>query len=98
MTSGSERSVFRVDDFYASASPAFGAMYSAYMERRRLARPIAKLLWGGSTTPYYDSMLAISEVPAGGVIVDCPCGAGPAFRAFKPRARIATWRLTSRLR
>jgi ubiquinone/menaquinone biosynthesis C-methylase UbiE len=29
-------------------------------------------------------MRAVAEVPAGGTIVDCPCGAGPALRALDP--------------
>ncbi len=71
------------DDFYASA---FGAAYSAYMERPRLARLISRLVWGGDLRPYYESMGALAEVRAGGTVVDCPCGAGPAFRAV-PRGR-----------
>jgi SAM-dependent methyltransferase len=69
------------DDFYASA---FGALYSAYMERPALSRRISRLVWGGDTGPYYESMRAISEVRAGGTIVDCPCGAGPALRLAPP--------------
>jgi len=67
------------DDFYASL---FGAGYSAYMERPRLSRVISRLVWGGDTKPYYASMAAAAEVPDGGTIVDCPCGAGPALRAI----------------
>ncbi len=73
------------DDFYASA---LGAAYSAYMERPRLSRPLGRLIWGGDTGPYYESMGAIDAVPAGGTIVDCPCGAGPALRALRPDAGI----------
>jgi ubiquinone/menaquinone biosynthesis C-methylase UbiE len=67
------------DDFYASS---FGALYSAYMERPRLSRRVSRFVWGGDTKPYYESMAAAAEVPAGGTIVDCPCGAGPALRAI----------------
>jgi ubiquinone/menaquinone biosynthesis C-methylase UbiE len=67
------------NDFYASP---FGAAYSAYMERPRLSSAISRLVWGGDTRPYYESMAAAAEVPAGGTIVDCPCGAGPALRAI----------------
>jgi ubiquinone/menaquinone biosynthesis C-methylase UbiE len=70
------------DDFYASP---FGAVYSTYMERPWLSRIIARLVWGADVTPYYGSMAAIAEVPAGGTIVDCPCGAGPALRALSPQ-------------
>jgi ubiquinone/menaquinone biosynthesis C-methylase UbiE len=67
------------DDLYASP---FGAAYSAYMERPRLSRAIGRLVWGGDTKPYYERMAAAAEVPDGGTIVDCPCGAGPALRAI----------------
>ena len=69
------------DDFYASA---FGVFYSAYMERPALARRISRVVWGGDAGPYYESMRAIADVPEGGTIVDCPCGAGPAFRTVPP--------------
>jgi SAM-dependent methyltransferase len=65
-------------DFWASP---FGVLYSAYMERPRVGRLVARTAWGGDAAPYYESMSAIAEVPDGGTIVDCPCGAGPAFRA-----------------
>jgi ubiquinone/menaquinone biosynthesis C-methylase UbiE len=67
------------EDFYSSP---LGAAYSAYMERPRLGSRISRLVWGGDTRPYYASMAAAAEVPAGGTIVDCPCGAGPAMRAI----------------
>lgn len=67
------------DDFYASP---FGAIYSAYMERPRLNSRISRLVWGGDTKPYYESMAAAAAVPPGGSIVDCPCGAGPALRVI----------------
>lgn len=69
------------DDFYASP---IGAAYSAYMERPWLSRRLSRIFWGGPTTPYYESMKAIGEAPPGATIVDCPCGAGPAFRAAVP--------------
>jgi ubiquinone/menaquinone biosynthesis C-methylase UbiE len=68
-------------DFYASP---FGAAYSAYMERPRLSRLVGRLLWGGDTAAYYESMGSIGEAPAGSTVVDCPCGAGPALRAVRP--------------
>lgn len=71
------------EDFYASP---LGAAYSAYMERPRVSSRISRLFWGGDTRPYYASMAAAGEVPAGGVIVDCPCGAGPAMRAIPAEA------------
>lgn len=72
-------------DFYASP---FGVAYSAYMERPRLSRLIGRVVWGGDSKPYYDSMGAVAEVADGGTIVDCPCGAGPALRALRPDAEV----------
>lgn len=66
------------DDFYASP---FGAAYSAYMERPGLSSLIGRLVWGGDTGRYYESMAAIGAAPNGGTVLDCPCGAGPALRA-----------------
>ncbi len=70
-------------DFYASP---FGAVFSAYMERPRLGRGIGRLVWGGDSGQYYESMDVIAELPEGSTVVDCPCGAGPAFRAVRPQA------------
>jgi SAM-dependent methyltransferase len=69
------------EDFYDSA---IGAAYSAYMERPRASRAIGRLIWGGDTRTYYESMAAVGEVADGATIVDCPCGAGPALRAVTP--------------
>ena len=74
------------DDFYASP---FGAVYSTYMERPRLSRWIARAVWGADVAPYYESMAAIGEVPAGGTVVDCPCGAGPALRVLSPQQDVS---------
>lgn len=72
-------------DFYASP---FGVAYSAYMERPRLSRLISRIAWGGDSKRYYESMNAIAEVPKGGTVVDCPCGAGPALRAARPGSAV----------
>jgi SAM-dependent methyltransferase len=69
------------DDYYASP---FGVVYSAYMQRPRLARVISRTVWGGDSDPYYASMAAIAAAPRGGTIVDCPCGAGAALRRLAP--------------
>lgn len=69
------------DDFYASP---FGVAYSAYAEQPWLNRLIARVVWGGDSRRYYESMSAIREVPDGGTIVDCPCGAGVALRELDP--------------
>jgi SAM-dependent methyltransferase len=73
------------DDFYASP---FGVAYSAYMERPRLSRAIGRLVWGGDSGRYYEGMNVVTEVPGGGTVVDCPCGAGPAFRTVPPDGSI----------
>lgn len=73
------------DDFYGSA---FGAVYSAYMERPWLGRRVARLVWGGDVGPYYAAMAATREVAAGGTVVDCPCGAGPVLRLAPPRSGV----------
>lgn len=65
------------DDFYDSL---FSRAYSAYIERPHLNRLIARVAWGGDAKPCYESMGAVAEVPAGGTVVDCPCGSGPVFR------------------
>ena len=72
-------------DFYASP---FGVAYSSYMERPRLSRLIGRIVWGGDSKRYYESMGAVAKVPAGGTIVDCPCGSGPALRAVRPEADV----------
>jgi ubiquinone/menaquinone biosynthesis C-methylase UbiE len=73
------------DDYYASL---FGVAFSAYMERPRLSRLIARVLWGADVSPYYASMAAIAEVPAGGTVIDCPCGAGPALMGLSTRKQV----------
>lgn len=73
------------DDLFASP---FGAVYSAYMQRPWLSRPIAALVWGGDVRPFYESMAAIREAPERGTIVDCPCGAGVALRGLSDDARV----------
>lgn len=72
------------EDFYASP---LGAAYSAYMERPRVSSRLGRIVWGGDTRPYYESMAAAREVSPGGRIVDCPCGAGPAMRAIPAEVR-----------
>jgi SAM-dependent methyltransferase len=61
----------------------FGEIYGLYIERERLSRVIAALVWGANIRPFYASMGVIGEVPDGGVIVDVPCGAGVAFRGLR---------------
>lgn len=72
-------------DYYASL---FGATYSRYMEWPLPSRLISRVVWGGDSRAYYESMRAIAEVPEGGTVVDCPCGAGPAFRGTRPGSSV----------
>jgi ubiquinone/menaquinone biosynthesis C-methylase UbiE len=49
---------------------------------------ISRTVFGGDTLPYYESMRSISEAAPGSTIVDCPCGAGAAFRALDPASDV----------
>ena len=62
----------------------FARIYAYYMGRPALARLIGRVIWGGDVRPLYDSTRRIAEVPAGGVVVDAPCGGGVAFRGLSP--------------
>lgn len=62
----------------------FAAFYDFYMSRPRVSELGARTFWNSSTQPYYASMNAIAEAPAGATIVDAPCGSGVAFRALEP--------------
>ncbi len=62
----------------------FGAAYDAYIEREPVSRMVGKLIWGIDTRPFYASFEAVGAVPAGGTILDVPCGGGVALRALTP--------------
>ena len=66
---------------------AFGRAYSYWVERPWLGRAVGFALWGGDSKPYYKSMRAIGELPAGAVVADAPCGAGDAFAALSQHQR-----------
>jgi SAM-dependent methyltransferase len=66
----------------------FAPVYSFYMERKWLARPIARLVWGANIGPFYASMNEIARLPDGSVVVDAPCGAGVAFRGLRPDQQV----------
>jgi SAM-dependent methyltransferase len=72
-------------DFYASP---FGIAYSAYQEQPWLSRLIARTVWGGDVRHYYESMGAVADAAPGSTVVDCPCGAGVAFRALDPGKKV----------
>lgn len=62
----------------------FGAAYDFYIEREMLSRPVGRLIWGIDTAPLYASFSAIGDVPAGGTVLDVPCGGGVALRGLSP--------------
>ena len=67
----------------------FGAAtYDLFVERERLARVGALLLWGTDARLLYRSLAAISGAPDGSAILDVPCGGGVAFRALRPEQRV----------
>jgi SAM-dependent methyltransferase len=67
---------------------AFGRIYSFYMGREPVARAVGRLVWGGDIRPFYERFDTIAAVPAGGMIIDAPCGAGVAFRGLDPSADV----------
>jgi SAM-dependent methyltransferase len=67
---------------------AVGRAYSYMMDRPWLGRAVGMALWGGDSKPFYDSMRAIGQLPAGSVVADAPCGGGVAFAALSPRQSI----------
>jgi SAM-dependent methyltransferase len=73
-------------------SPLFdrvgAATYDFFVERERLARAGALLLWGSDARLLYRSLSAISEARDGAAILDVPCGGGLAFRALRPEQQV----------
>jgi ubiquinone/menaquinone biosynthesis C-methylase UbiE len=69
-------------------SGVFGAGYGAYIERERLSRLVARVIWGSDIRPYYASMRAIGDVPDESTVVDCPCGSGVALSQMRPEQRV----------
>lgn len=61
-----------------------GAVYDFAVERERLARPAARLLWGSDAGLLFDSIRTIGMLPAGSAVLDVPCGGGVAFRGLRP--------------
>ena len=66
----------------------FGGLYAFYIEHEAACRVIGRAVWGADVRPYYGSMRRIAAVPAGGLIVDAPCGAGVAFRGLAPEHEV----------
>jgi ubiquinone/menaquinone biosynthesis C-methylase UbiE len=57
-------------------------VYDWIVERPEVARLGGRLLWGADTTLFYGAHAAIAEAPAGGTVLDVPCGGGVAFRSL----------------
>jgi ubiquinone/menaquinone biosynthesis C-methylase UbiE len=67
----------------------FGAAaYDFFVERERLARIGALVVWGSDARLLYRSFDAIAGAPDGSAILDIPCGGGVAFRALRPEQRV----------
>src|SRR3954447_24302099 len=62
----------------------WAAVYDFVVERESLSRPIGQLLFGTDTKLLYERMRAVDDVPAGGSVLDIPCGGGVALRALAP--------------
>src|SRR5947209_748836 len=62
----------------------WAAVYTFFVERELLARPLGLLLFGTDTRRMDEALGAIAEVPDGGAILDIPCGTGVALRGLSP--------------
>lgn len=61
-----------------------GAAYAFVMERPKLSVPWAKLYWRGDIRRFYERLSVVNSLQPGSIVVDCPAGAGVAFRALTP--------------
>ncbi|MDX6669355.1 MAG: hypothetical protein QOK04_2735, partial [Solirubrobacteraceae bacterium] len=57
-------------------------VYDWIVERPEVARVGGRLLWGADTTLFYDALATVADAPAGGTLLDVPCGGGVAFRSL----------------
>jgi SAM-dependent methyltransferase len=62
----------------------WAAVYSFFVERELLARPLGWALFGTDTRRFDEALDVIGEVPEGGSILDIPCGGGIALRGLCP--------------
>jgi len=62
----------------------YGAVYDFTVQRERLARPVARALWGSDIGLLYGDIGALGELPAGTSVLDTPCGGGLALRGLRP--------------
>ncbi len=60
------------------------AIYDAGVQRERIARPLARLMWGHDAGSLYADIARLATVPDGTAILDVPCGGGVAFRGLRP--------------
>jgi SAM-dependent methyltransferase len=64
------------------------AAYDAVVKRQLLARVLAPVVWGTNIADFYAEVGRLSTEPAGGRILDIPCGGGVAFRGLHPEQRV----------
>lgn len=60
----------------------WATLYSFGMSRRTIARTAGLVGFGTSFRGLYDAIDSIREVPAGGTVLDVPCGAGIALQGL----------------
>jgi SAM-dependent methyltransferase len=63
-------------------------LYDAVVERERLARIFAALLWGTDLRSLFREVTLLGEVPDGSAILDLPCGGGLALRGLRPEQAV----------
>ena len=63
----------------------WASVYAFGMAHRPLARTVGTLAFGTSLGGLYDAIAAIGEVPAGGTVLDVPCGSGIALSGLAER-------------
>ena len=63
----------------------WASVYAFGMAHRPLARTVGRLAFGTSLGGLYDAIAAIGEVPAGGTVLDVPCGSGIALSGLAER-------------
>lgn len=59
------------------------SLYDRVVERQRLARVMAWLLWGARLRPWYAELDELGRLAASRSVLDVPCGGGVAFRGLR---------------
>lgn len=62
--------------------PPWARLYSFGMARPVLARAVGTVGFGTDLKGLYDAIGSVGDVPAGGTVLDVPCGAGIALRGL----------------